>query len=111
AALLRSWTMIPLMNVAGSMDRFMSQADDGCFRTRWRRCSGATRGGLLTDMSHVMDPKPVPTSGRHALGCGRNREGAMDYGIKGREAIVCASSRGLGRGCAVALAEAGCNLV
>jgi len=35
----------------------------------------------------------------------------MDYGIKGREAIVCASSRGLGRGCAVALAEAGCNLV
>ncbi len=35
----------------------------------------------------------------------------MDYGIKGRTAIVCASSRGLGRGCAIALAEAGCNLV
>lgn len=35
----------------------------------------------------------------------------MDYGIKGRTAIVCASSRGLGRGCALALAEAGCDLV
>lgn len=35
----------------------------------------------------------------------------MDLGIKGLDAIVCASSRGLGRGCAFALAEAGCNLV
>lgn len=34
----------------------------------------------------------------------------MDLGIGGRKAIVCASSRGLGRGCAVALAEAGCEL-
>ncbi|MGN6537745.1 MAG: SDR family oxidoreductase [Mesorhizobium sp.] len=35
----------------------------------------------------------------------------MDLGISGRKAIVCASSKGLGRGCAMALAEAGCNLV
>lgn len=35
----------------------------------------------------------------------------MDLGIKGKWAIVCASSRGLGRGCATALAEAGCNIV
>jgi 3-oxoacyl-[acyl-carrier protein] reductase len=35
----------------------------------------------------------------------------MDLGIKGKKAIVCASSRGLGRGCATALAEAGCDLV
>jgi 3-oxoacyl-[acyl-carrier protein] reductase len=35
----------------------------------------------------------------------------MDLGIKGRKAIVCASSRGLGRGCAMALAEAGATLV
>ena len=35
----------------------------------------------------------------------------MDLGIKGRTAIVCASSAGLGRACADALAEAGCNLV
>jgi 3-oxoacyl-[acyl-carrier protein] reductase len=35
----------------------------------------------------------------------------MDLGIKGRKAIVCASSRGLGRGCAVALAQAGVDLV
>lgn len=35
----------------------------------------------------------------------------MDLGIKGRKAIVCASSRGLGKGCATALAEAGCEIV
>lgn len=35
----------------------------------------------------------------------------MDLGIKGRRAVVCASSRGLGLGCARALAEAGVNLV
>jgi 3-oxoacyl-[acyl-carrier protein] reductase len=35
----------------------------------------------------------------------------MDLGIAGRRAIVCASSRGLGRACATALAEAGCDVV
>lgn len=35
----------------------------------------------------------------------------MDLGIKGKKALVCASSKGLGRGCAEALAEAGCDLV
>jgi 3-oxoacyl-[acyl-carrier protein] reductase len=35
----------------------------------------------------------------------------MDLGIKGRKAIVCASSKGLGRGCAMALARAGVDLV
>lgn len=35
----------------------------------------------------------------------------MDLGIKGKQAVVCASSKGLGRGCAEALAAAGCNLV
>jgi 3-oxoacyl-[acyl-carrier protein] reductase len=35
----------------------------------------------------------------------------MDLGISGRKAIVCASSRGLGKACAQALAEAGCEVV
>ncbi|AMN39677.1 SDR family oxidoreductase [Rhodoplanes sp. Z2-YC6860] len=35
----------------------------------------------------------------------------MDLGIAGRKAIVCASSRGLGRACAERLAEAGCEVV
>lgn len=35
----------------------------------------------------------------------------MDLGIAGKTAIVCASSKGLGRGCAEALAEAGASLV
>lgn len=35
----------------------------------------------------------------------------MDFGIAGRRAIVCASSRGLGRGCATALAAEGVEVV
>lgn len=35
----------------------------------------------------------------------------MDLGIKDKRALVCASSKGLGRGCAEALAEAGVDLV
>jgi 3-oxoacyl-[acyl-carrier protein] reductase len=34
----------------------------------------------------------------------------MDLGIKGRTAVVCASSQGLGRACAVELARAGCRV-
>ncbi len=36
---------------------------------------------------------------------------SIDYGLAGRRAIVCASTRGLGRGCAEALAQAGVHLV
>lgn len=35
----------------------------------------------------------------------------MDLGIRGKRALVCASSKGLGRGCAEALAEAGVDLI
>ena len=35
----------------------------------------------------------------------------MDLGLKGRRAIVCASSKGLGKGCAMALAQEGVELV
>ena len=35
----------------------------------------------------------------------------MDLGLKGRRAIVCASSKGLGRACAISLAQAGCEVV
>jgi len=35
----------------------------------------------------------------------------MDLGIKGRTALVCAASKGLGKGCAASLAREGVNLV
>lgn len=35
----------------------------------------------------------------------------MDFGIQGRNAVVCASSRGLGRACATELARSGCTVV
>lgn len=35
----------------------------------------------------------------------------MDLGIKGKKALVCAASRGLGLGCATALAQAGCEVL
>jgi 3-oxoacyl-[acyl-carrier protein] reductase len=34
----------------------------------------------------------------------------MDFGIAGKKALVCAASKGLGRGCAQALADAGCEV-
>jgi 3-oxoacyl-[acyl-carrier protein] reductase len=35
----------------------------------------------------------------------------MDMGIRGKSALVCAASKGLGKGCALALAKEGVNLV
>ncbi|MCP4185785.1 MAG: SDR family oxidoreductase [Hyphomicrobiales bacterium] len=35
----------------------------------------------------------------------------MDLGIAGKKAVVCASSRGLGKGCAWHLADAGCDVI
>src|SRR5689334_4655325 len=35
----------------------------------------------------------------------------MDLGIRGRKAIVCAASKGLGRACAMALAREGVDVV
>jgi 3-oxoacyl-[acyl-carrier protein] reductase len=35
----------------------------------------------------------------------------MDLGIGGRTAVVCASSRGLGKACALALAQEGCEVL
>jgi len=35
----------------------------------------------------------------------------MDYGIRGRTAIICAASQGLGKGCAMALAREGVDIV
>ena len=35
----------------------------------------------------------------------------MDLGIGGRMAVVCASSRGLGKACALALAQEGCEVL
>ena len=35
----------------------------------------------------------------------------MDLGIRGRTALVCAASKGLGRGCAFSLAREGVRLV
>ena len=35
----------------------------------------------------------------------------MDTGLKGKTAIVCAASKGLGRACAMALAQEGVDVV
>src|SRR5204863_5133572 len=39
------------------------------------------------------------------------KELIMDMGIKGKTALVCAASKGLGKGCAMALAREGVSLV
>ena len=35
----------------------------------------------------------------------------MDLGLEGKKAIVCASSRGLGKACAISLAKEGVHVV
>src|SRR6185437_3011835 len=45
------------------------------------------------------------------LGGFSDGEGDMDFGIAGKTALVCAASKGLGRGCAMALAGEGVDLV
>jgi 3-oxoacyl-[acyl-carrier protein] reductase len=47
---------------------------------------------------------------RHNARRGIVEERFMDLGIAGRKAIVCASSKGLGKACALALAQAGCEI-
>jgi 3-oxoacyl-[acyl-carrier protein] reductase len=49
--------------------------------------------------------------GRCIGGSRSAKEERMDLGIRGRKAIVCASSRGLGKACATALAREGCEIV
>ena len=53
---------------------------------------------------------PRAAHGRPKVGALYNNR-PMDLRIKGRNAIVCASSRGLGKACATALAREGCNVV
>src|SRR6202011_4847997 len=56
-------------------------------------------------MGGFADPPGQPSATTGA------REDLMELGIAGRKAIVCASSRGLGRACALALARASCEVV
>ena len=70
----------------------------------WRRrgsaCSTGGRRAICAAGAMGADPRG-----------GRVGERAMDLGIRGRRAIVCAGSKGLGRGCAEALAAEGVELV
>jgi 3-oxoacyl-[acyl-carrier protein] reductase len=56
--------------------------------------------------------EPLPGCGtpRRLYRLRPRRRISMDLGINGRKAIICASSKGIGKGCAAALAEAGCEL-
>jgi 3-oxoacyl-[acyl-carrier protein] reductase len=53
----------------------------------------------------------LPLCNRQLEAGKQNEEDSMDMGIKGRKAIVCAASKGLGKGCAMALAMEGVDLV
>src|SRR5215471_4175501 len=84
----------------------------------WLGSAGAAIGANVVPRAAAgQAPPPIAPTGsscdigipdRTVANRGRSR---MDLGIAGRKAIVCASSRGLGRGCALALAQAGCEIV
>src|SRR5262245_15010083 len=55
-------------------------------------------------------PNPPRKRGRELVAARRERK-TMDLGIRGRTALVSGASRGLGRACAVALAQNGVDVV
>src|SRR6478672_10666985 len=58
----------------------------------------------------MVRPCACRRSHRFSEGISHHGSEAMDLGIKDRRAIVCASSKGLGRACAIALAAEGVHV-
>src|SRR3990172_6414571 len=83
---------VPRATIGGQSWRSAGRTNPG------RRTSGSA--GRATGPS---SDSPPPVSSR-------NGPGTMDLGIRGRNAIVCAASKGLGRACAVSLAREGVNI-
>ena len=85
------------------LDGTVSRDSDRPSLGLWQQPS--QRSGVL--LAQVI--RSVATTWPDIIEIGRDRH--MDLGIRGKRALVCASSKGLGYGCAEALAEAGVNLV
>ena len=69
--------------------------------------AASSQEGALTSRPIELTPR-TPNGSMTAF---NRRSSTMNLGIRGRKAIVCASSQGLGKGCARALAEEGVSLV
>ncbi len=83
-------------------------------RRRQRRLRHGGRGGGDGASSPMRTGTPSPSISSHCRRCARpaNSEGTgMDFGIRGKTALVCAASQGLGRACAMALAGEGVDVV
>ena len=91
------------MMVGGHLEQSFAGVDGLSGRDHWMRLIVAVLSGGI---------KIICYNRARAGRTGRCREGnRMDLGIRGRTAIVCASSQGLGKACAMALAEAGVAVV
>ena len=84
---------------------------------RWHDLQRRERPGPITPTSACSPTARCACAAMSARRCwarrrfgqrsGRLGKRNMDAGIKGRKAIVCAASQGLGKGCAIALAQGG----
>jgi 3-oxoacyl-[acyl-carrier protein] reductase len=66
------------------------------------------RVSVLRGSKRISDSHPLPTS--YGTDTVFNQEASMDFGLKGRVAMVAAASKGLGKACALALAQEGCRV-
>src|SRR6185369_7528764 len=78
---------------------------------RRRRRAGASRPARRVAVAERRRRAAAHADGRSRLGTLALTEHTMDLGLEGRKAIVCASSRGLGKACALALAREGVAVV
>src|SRR5437016_3555887 len=78
---------------------------------RRRRRSGAARPARRMALAERRRRSACRADGRSRLDTLALTEHTMDLGLQGRKAIVCASSRGLGKACALGLAREGVAVV
>src|SRR5512139_3933666 len=112
SAMTRPISQRPMIQKAIAASTLMPTSATVVLRNCWTACRSMVSFLVRSLLPWGSDRRAWPgAGGRYSRERATSGEGTMDLGIKGRWALVCAASKGLGRGCALALAGEGVNLV